>query len=328
MTCRAPGAPLQVAAAAPGFLQCCKPAASSPAAGRRCWAEEHAKCSSGPCWAMQAGLTVPPVHRGCNRGAGPRRQAHRAIRAGGTPFTCDLEEGVLRCVSTPQLQRGQLRGGAGVWAGAGPLPGLMQGRQCPALAHLETPGLAAMASPRCGASEFSACKPANAKSRLMAAPARTRSKMASWAFAGSARPASRSAMPPAAVRSAGKAGRWQAPAPPPRRRGRPSPTALSAAGAAPPAATASGIPDAALVDAASLNQRDLRGTVVVTGAGPAGLAAAVALHNAGLPVVLLERAPGLSTTGSALGLWTNAWRALDALGAAAPLRAQHPHLEE
>ena len=82
------------------------------------------------------------------------------------------------------------------------------------------------------------------------------------------------------------------------------------------------------MDAASLGERDLRGTVVVTGAGPAGLAAAAALHQAGLPVLLLERGPGLSAAGSALGLWTNAWRALDALGAGDPLRAQHPQLRE
>jgi 2-polyprenyl-6-methoxyphenol hydroxylase-like FAD-dependent oxidoreductase len=82
------------------------------------------------------------------------------------------------------------------------------------------------------------------------------------------------------------------------------------------------------VDVASLAQRDLRGTVAVVGAGPAGLAAAAALHQAGLPVVVLERGPSLSPGGSALGLWTNAWRALDALGAGDALRRQHPQVHE
>lgn len=94
----------------------------------------------------------------------------------------------------------------------------------------------------------------------------------------------------------------------------------------PPAAA--GVPAAAAVDAASLDQRELSGTVVVTGAGPAGLAAAVALHMAGMRVLVLERDAALSTAGSALGLWTNAWRALDALGAADALRRQHPQLHE
>lgn len=81
------------------------------------------------------------------------------------------------------------------------------------------------------------------------------------------------------------------------------------------------------LDAAELGQRDLRGTVVVTGAGPAGLATAVALHTVGIPAVLLERSSGPSAAGSALGLWTNAWRALDALGAGDALRQQHPQLQ-
>ncbi len=88
------------------------------------------------------------------------------------------------------------------------------------------------------------------------------------------------------------------------------------------------MPPQALLDAAFLEQRDLRGTVVVTGGGPGGVAAAVALHRAGLPVLLLEREGGLPAGGSALGIWTNGWRALDALGAGDALRRQHPALQE
>jgi 2-polyprenyl-6-methoxyphenol hydroxylase-like FAD-dependent oxidoreductase len=82
------------------------------------------------------------------------------------------------------------------------------------------------------------------------------------------------------------------------------------------------------VDVSNLVDRDLQGTVVVTGGGPAGLATAAALHQAGIPVLVLEREAALSTGGSALGLWTNAWRALDALGVGDVLRQQHPNVQE
>ncbi|PSC69099.1 Zeaxanthin chloroplastic [Micractinium conductrix] len=115
-------------------------------------------------------------------------------------------------------------------------------------------------------------------------------------------------------------------APPGRRRRSPPTVAPAAAAAAQQAAIPT--PPAALIDPSDLSARDLRGTVVVTGAGPAGLAAAAALHQAGLAVLLLERAPVLVAGCSALGLWTNAWRALEALGAADPLRVQHPELQD
>lgn len=41
----------------------------------------------------------------------------------------------------------------------------------------------------------------------------------------------------------------------------------------------------------------------------------------GVPVVVLERAPSLRQEGSAISLWSNAWRGLDALGVSDQLRA-------
>ncbi|PNW71384.1 hypothetical protein CHLRE_16g652050v5 [Chlamydomonas reinhardtii] len=63
--------------------------------------------------------------------------------------------------------------------------------------------------------------------------------------------------------------------------------------------------------------------VLVAGAGIAGLAVAVALHKVGVPVRVYERGPGLRQEGAAIGLWSNAWRALEELGAAEALRPGH-----
>ncbi|XP_059644353.1 monooxygenase 2-like [Cornus florida] len=54
--------------------------------------------------------------------------------------------------------------------------------------------------------------------------------------------------------------------------------------------------------------------VVIVGAGIAGLATAVALKRVGVRALVLERSEGLRATGAALGLFPNAWLALDALG--------------
>ncbi|GAB4819893.1 hypothetical protein N2152v2_006939 [Parachlorella kessleri] len=86
-------------------------------------------------------------------------------------------------------------------------------------------------------------------------------------------------------------------------------------------ASSQAIPSTQQVVASSLTSLD--DSIVVVGGGPAGLATAVALQAVGLPAVVLERQGELSTSGTALGLWTNAWRALDALQAAEPLREQH-----
>lgn len=69
-------------------------------------------------------------------------------------------------------------------------------------------------------------------------------------------------------------------------------------------------------------------TVVVAGGGIAGAAAALALHRTGVSVALLERTGGLRAEGSAIGTWTNAWRALDALGVGDGLREKWPALEK
>ncbi len=44
----------------------------------------------------------------------------------------------------------------------------------------------------------------------------------------------------------------------------------------------------------------------------------------GVPCKVLERDPGPRKGGSAIGLWPNAFRALDALGVAESLRQKHP----
>jgi len=61
--------------------------------------------------------------------------------------------------------------------------------------------------------------------------------------------------------------------------------------------------------------------VVISGAGPAGLAAALALSKTGWKdIVLLEENKRDGNSGTALGLWTNAWKALDALGVGDDIR--------
>lgn len=47
----------------------------------------------------------------------------------------------------------------------------------------------------------------------------------------------------------------------------------------------------------------------------------------GIQATVLERDPGPRLEGSAIGLWPNAFKALDALGVAAPLRDAHPLLQ-
>ncbi|BDA50264.1 Monooxygenase 2 [Coccomyxa sp. Obi] len=73
----------------------------------------------------------------------------------------------------------------------------------------------------------------------------------------------------------------------------------------------------------SLRFGDTKNTVIVVGAGIAGLSAAASLHKVGILVVVLEREGGPRQEGSAITFWPNAFRVLDALGVAAPVRETH-----
>ncbi|KAK6115288.1 hypothetical protein DH2020_007557 [Rehmannia glutinosa] len=60
--------------------------------------------------------------------------------------------------------------------------------------------------------------------------------------------------------------------------------------------------------------------IVIVGAGLAGLTTALGLHRLGVRSLVLESSESLRVTGHALTLWTNAWRALDAVGIGDNLR--------
>ncbi|KAI6701023.1 hypothetical protein NL676_015347 [Syzygium grande] len=66
--------------------------------------------------------------------------------------------------------------------------------------------------------------------------------------------------------------------------------------------------------------------VVIVGAGIAGLTTALGLHRQGIRSLVLESHDSLRITGFALATWTNAWKALDAVGIAKSLRRQHSRL--
>ncbi|KAJ3689989.1 hypothetical protein LUZ61_019153 [Rhynchospora tenuis] len=67
--------------------------------------------------------------------------------------------------------------------------------------------------------------------------------------------------------------------------------------------------------------------IVIVGAGIAGLATALGLHRKGAKSLVLESSPTLRTSGYAIGTWTNAWHALDALGIGNKVREHHPLVE-
>ncbi|CAI9117036.1 OLC1v1018347C1 [Oldenlandia corymbosa var. corymbosa] len=60
--------------------------------------------------------------------------------------------------------------------------------------------------------------------------------------------------------------------------------------------------------------------IVIVGAGIAGLSASLGLHRLGLRSLVLESSESLRITGFALTIWSNAWRALDALNVGDALR--------
>ncbi|XP_057805928.1 monooxygenase 2-like [Salvia miltiorrhiza] len=63
--------------------------------------------------------------------------------------------------------------------------------------------------------------------------------------------------------------------------------------------------------------------IVIVGAGIAGLATSLGLHRLGIRSVVVESADSLRTSGFALGILANGWRALDAIGVGDILRAKH-----
>ncbi|KAJ8624782.1 hypothetical protein MRB53_033312 [Persea americana] len=67
--------------------------------------------------------------------------------------------------------------------------------------------------------------------------------------------------------------------------------------------------------------------IVIVGAGIAGLATALGLHRMGLRSLVLESSESLRITGHALATWTNAWKALDALGIGDNIRQQHVQIQ-
>ncbi|KAM7518142.1 hypothetical protein LguiB_017104 [Lonicera macranthoides] len=60
--------------------------------------------------------------------------------------------------------------------------------------------------------------------------------------------------------------------------------------------------------------------IVIVGAGISGLTTSLGLHRLGIRSLVLESSDSLRITSFALALWTNAWRALDAVGVGDSLR--------
>lgn len=67
--------------------------------------------------------------------------------------------------------------------------------------------------------------------------------------------------------------------------------------------------------------------IIIVGAGPGGLSAAIALRQAGFDPVVLERAEPCRDAGCGFTLWPNAMRALDQLGVGSELRRRCKPLE-
>ncbi|XP_044489023.1 monooxygenase 2-like [Mangifera indica] len=67
--------------------------------------------------------------------------------------------------------------------------------------------------------------------------------------------------------------------------------------------------------------------IVIVGAGISGLTTSLGLHRMGIKSLILESSDSLRAAGFALLTWTNAWKALDAVGVADSLRQQHQLIE-
>ncbi|KAK7856484.1 monooxygenase 3 [Quercus suber] len=66
--------------------------------------------------------------------------------------------------------------------------------------------------------------------------------------------------------------------------------------------------------------------IVIVGAGVAGLATSLGLHRLGIRSLVLESSENLRSAGYCLTTFTNAWKALDALGVGDSIRQQHERL--
>ncbi|KAI3838198.1 hypothetical protein MKW92_019354 [Papaver armeniacum] len=71
------------------------------------------------------------------------------------------------------------------------------------------------------------------------------------------------------------------------------------------------------------NNNTIEEDIVIVGAGISGLATSLGLHRMGLKSMVLESWENLRVTGFAFTTFTNAWKALDALGIGDTLREQH-----
>ncbi len=61
---------------------------------------------------------------------------------------------------------------------------------------------------------------------------------------------------------------------------------------------------------------------------PAGSYGCTSSSQVGISCIVLEEAPGPRQSGAAIGVWSNAWRALDSLGVAQQLRDSFPALTQ
>ncbi|KMT01369.1 hypothetical protein BVRB_9g213800 [Beta vulgaris subsp. vulgaris] len=71
---------------------------------------------------------------------------------------------------------------------------------------------------------------------------------------------------------------------------------------------------------------EINTNIIIVGAGISGLDTALALHRLGIRSLVLESSDKLRAAGFGLGIWTNAWNVLDALGIGNTLRQRHCQL--